>query len=560
MTTLQPVNPKPFLNGLTGKPVVCKLKWGMEYKGYLVSVDGYMNLQLANAEEYIDGQHTGDVGEVLIRCNNVLWWGWNSARLIALVLNALYGLEGYYMSRSEELTVNCVFGLRIIEGYLKSIQDALHDHDVHPEIMNEIYNIGLTASNIADKALPFIIQRGKDKFDQFQFIFNSKLKMNFSHQLTDENFRLKKSEAKSDGFSGMPSITFFDRWKDDRCFSELFSMNYVDSAVNGRSCQLSDSCMRRMIDHSLIEHHSTHQMLYFIIASQTPCIHNMTSLISVIKNQTTAAFLTEYCTYMADDLKTVLQNSKSSFKYDDRNLLMEQGEFHFFLLFSLLLKFSRFKSNLFLYISSEVFIFVYFLVFTCGQFGFVEILSLHVLTSILSWQHPKLGCFISGKSGSVIDHVNKPKDQDGIDFGSLFQSENCEKGRGDDISMGYTFLNCLVLDSCSTYSNGVAAGALIVYLRFLLDFEPWPEYVANEPIFIKNIAAGDQFRKFHYSEWVRSSYISSLRHVQPPSLGWSPDFFAYLLLLYIIVCGTIITNFCCKPKLKQLYYFSYKKL
>lgn len=33
MTTLQPVNPKPFLNGLTGKPVVCKLKWGMEYKG-----------------------------------------------------------------------------------------------------------------------------------------------------------------------------------------------------------------------------------------------------------------------------------------------------------------------------------------------------------------------------------------------------------------------------------------------------------------------------------------------------------------------------------------------
>lgn len=28
-----PVNPKPFLNDLTGKPVVVKLKWGMEYKG-----------------------------------------------------------------------------------------------------------------------------------------------------------------------------------------------------------------------------------------------------------------------------------------------------------------------------------------------------------------------------------------------------------------------------------------------------------------------------------------------------------------------------------------------
>ena len=42
-----PLNPKPFLNGLTGKPVIVKLKWGMEYKGYLVSVDGYMNLQVS---------------------------------------------------------------------------------------------------------------------------------------------------------------------------------------------------------------------------------------------------------------------------------------------------------------------------------------------------------------------------------------------------------------------------------------------------------------------------------------------------------------------------------
>lgn len=40
------MNPKPFLNGLTGKPVMVKLKWGMEYKGYLVSVDGYMNMQV----------------------------------------------------------------------------------------------------------------------------------------------------------------------------------------------------------------------------------------------------------------------------------------------------------------------------------------------------------------------------------------------------------------------------------------------------------------------------------------------------------------------------------
>jgi len=32
-----------------------------------------MNLQLANTEEFIDGALAGNLGEVLIRCNNVLY-------------------------------------------------------------------------------------------------------------------------------------------------------------------------------------------------------------------------------------------------------------------------------------------------------------------------------------------------------------------------------------------------------------------------------------------------------------------------------------------------------
>ncbi|KAL1936272.1 hypothetical protein VTP01DRAFT_406 [Rhizomucor pusillus] len=67
MATFVPVNPKPFLNELTGKPVIVKLKFGGEYKGYLVSVDAYMNLQLANTEEFQNGESVGTLGEVLIR-------------------------------------------------------------------------------------------------------------------------------------------------------------------------------------------------------------------------------------------------------------------------------------------------------------------------------------------------------------------------------------------------------------------------------------------------------------------------------------------------------------
>lgn len=67
------MNPKPFLVELTGKAVAVKLKWGMEYRGFLVSVDNYMNLQLASTEEWIDGNFQANLGEVLIRCNNVLY-------------------------------------------------------------------------------------------------------------------------------------------------------------------------------------------------------------------------------------------------------------------------------------------------------------------------------------------------------------------------------------------------------------------------------------------------------------------------------------------------------
>ena len=45
----------------------------MEYQGTLASSDAYMNLQLLNTEEFIDGEFAGLLGEVLVRCNNVLY-------------------------------------------------------------------------------------------------------------------------------------------------------------------------------------------------------------------------------------------------------------------------------------------------------------------------------------------------------------------------------------------------------------------------------------------------------------------------------------------------------
>ncbi|MES1918698.1 hypothetical protein MHBO_000623 [Bonamia ostreae] len=69
----QPTNPQPYLTDLKGKQVDVKLKWGIIYKGFLVSTDPYMNLQLANTEEWIGGNLKGKLGEIFVRCNNVLY-------------------------------------------------------------------------------------------------------------------------------------------------------------------------------------------------------------------------------------------------------------------------------------------------------------------------------------------------------------------------------------------------------------------------------------------------------------------------------------------------------
>ena len=68
------INPASFLNKCLGRPIICRLKWNqMEYKGILMSLDGYMNIQLARAKEFIDGKYTATLGEIMIRSNSILY-------------------------------------------------------------------------------------------------------------------------------------------------------------------------------------------------------------------------------------------------------------------------------------------------------------------------------------------------------------------------------------------------------------------------------------------------------------------------------------------------------
>jgi len=49
------------------------LNSGIVYKGELQSVDGYMNIALEQAKEYVDGKLHRSYGDAFIRGNNVMY-------------------------------------------------------------------------------------------------------------------------------------------------------------------------------------------------------------------------------------------------------------------------------------------------------------------------------------------------------------------------------------------------------------------------------------------------------------------------------------------------------
>ncbi|KAI6379122.1 U4/U6-U5 snRNP complex subunit lsm6 [Pyricularia grisea] len=66
-------DPTSFLGEIIGNMVTVKLNSGVIYKGELQSVDGYMNIALEKAEEWVAGQKKRSYGDAFVRGNNVMY-------------------------------------------------------------------------------------------------------------------------------------------------------------------------------------------------------------------------------------------------------------------------------------------------------------------------------------------------------------------------------------------------------------------------------------------------------------------------------------------------------
>ncbi|GAA6059249.1 hypothetical protein JCM10212_006642 [Sporobolomyces blumeae] len=65
--------PGAFLKGVVGQQVVVRLNSGVDYRGTLNCLDGYMNIALEGTEEWVNGTKTNEYGDAFVRGNNVLY-------------------------------------------------------------------------------------------------------------------------------------------------------------------------------------------------------------------------------------------------------------------------------------------------------------------------------------------------------------------------------------------------------------------------------------------------------------------------------------------------------
>lgn len=65
--------PSDFLKQVVGHQVTVRLNSGVDYRGILSCLDGYMNIALENTEEYVNGIKRNSYGDAFLRGNNVLY-------------------------------------------------------------------------------------------------------------------------------------------------------------------------------------------------------------------------------------------------------------------------------------------------------------------------------------------------------------------------------------------------------------------------------------------------------------------------------------------------------
>ncbi|KAI1723363.1 hypothetical protein DdX_03518 [Ditylenchus destructor] len=283
---------------------------------------------------------------------------WNTARLLALLLNALSGILQYY-DHEQRLDQDAIFGLKFLEAHLRQLDISIKQTEYHPEVFTILRNLSFNFGETARRHL--LSMKDSKDLQLADFLLQKRLDVSIvQHRKLDETMRWSSKDmlARNEVHENESGPWFGNSSSFSKCLS----------SVADDQCNITDDCLKHFLAvNGLIGFQISRQVMLFVMSQALGCKEVVEQKLVQLTNISIDAYVLERCVNIHDEI--------SKFRRDRKKL-------------GRMLNPSNLDSLL-----EQVFV--------CLHFGFVEFGDPHVLITALQWQHPSLGCYTAQKPEPV---------------------------------------------------------------------------------------------------------------------------------------------------------------
>ncbi|CAF1178845.1 unnamed protein product [Adineta steineri] len=249
-------------------------------------------------------------------------------------LNALQRLLNFFESNADNLNLDGLYGLRIAQGQLNTLEQILISSRNKQIILTDknhiIHSLSIQIERIANISLNTIAHEQSLYLHRFSLIVYQPFIIEYQTRKINKNL-IEQGKRNAD----------FNEEESDKCFAELLGSS---DHLNSTKCFISKSCWKMMTSPLSKNYRLTHQLLWFLIAKNINCIDQD------IANERVNHFEDMFCANIYEDAKLNLFNNIN------QDLFLEQ-------------------------------------ILLCSIIGYEDFLRFDWFNTILTWQHPDYDCF-----------------------------------------------------------------------------------------------------------------------------------------------------------------------
>ncbi|XP_046571855.1 uncharacterized protein LOC124280019 [Haliotis rubra] len=265
------------------------------------------------------------------------------------VIEALEKLVLFYKNSYQDFNVDGLFGLRVVEGQvqllLNEYNQGQHQH-ISPDVLERLRHLVREATQVSNQALEYVRKDDETYYNNFKFIVGTPWSIYRKHRGIDPKLKWLPEVYKAQKNANL------DEEVSDQCMGELTGASHK----YGRSCVISDQCVKTMTLRGLTEYGLTHQILWTMVAEKAGCLQEMKKVIQDQGFPDVETLQLEFCTNNYYEMLAVVHiYMKGVIRNEYQDLFLEQQ-------------------------------------FVCPNIGFYEHLTHDYLQQVLSWQMES-GCY-----------------------------------------------------------------------------------------------------------------------------------------------------------------------